>query len=754
MNALCAVEQTGRGNQQSIGFKMSFVSQALLFLVIIFISLVARKQIARYGRRPRWPIAKPLSGLLQDAKTTKKRKNPVDPLQSTGLITVSEAMQNHKDLYHRLQNLEKYPAIITQGRDLLISFFAEALAKDHSDSDESILSLEEFDPDALAKFLRAKDHMITVRWEHYLSRRQAGMPREMFKNHEHAKWWLKQSAPVKYVDGAWLRHIHKISTPFALRGITKNAWQIFSEELGDGDLSKNHVHIYRELMNQIDSGLPNGDSAEFISPDHQLDTPQVWKAAVAQLLISLNPHEFLPEILGFNMHFEMLTWDTMRAIKELKELKLNEYYFLLHVSIDNADSGHTAMAMQVVIDYVRHIQETEGASVAQQVWRRVQTGFILSENLASSPGDLVGGGDYLDDVYLDNNEVGINKIFKAKAVVAHRLHCSSRVKIQNKALVEWLEPEAFQSRRWQKDFLDALAETRPWIRKGESNKSKLVAELCWNGKMFGSFTQAEVQTLARWIDSLAYRIPDAKHYWTFVNRNEISSEAAFRDQDIRVNYPVFPVAKKFDYQQETAIMALDSTLLNIGSPRVGRFLASWFTHTCLLENLSTTPFKTANWPTSAVIRVLRAQYGFAPEGTGVAGMDELRRTACVSLIDIGLEMTQRFGLPEPRGLTDVLVGDDSEFAISMLNLSMRPIENREILLGMAWAFMHLHEAVANSTCTEFLLEKTKIVLANMAQRERLGLQVCLDELRRDRVQYSRWCRGFEIARSEIVELFG
>jgi hypothetical protein len=45
----------------------------------------------------------------------------------------------------------------------------------------------------------------------------------------------------------------------------------------------------------------------------------------------------------------------MRAITELKELKLNDYYFLLHISIDNADSGHTAMAMHAVVKYMAHI---------------------------------------------------------------------------------------------------------------------------------------------------------------------------------------------------------------------------------------------------------------------------------------------------------------------------------------------------------------------------------------------------------------
>jgi hypothetical protein len=60
------------------------------------------------------------------------------------------------------------------------------------------------------------------------------------------------------------------------------------------------------------------------------------------------------------MHFEGLTMDTLKAAKELEELKINAYYFFLHVTIDNADSGHTMMAMQAVVEYFEHLQTTEG----------------------------------------------------------------------------------------------------------------------------------------------------------------------------------------------------------------------------------------------------------------------------------------------------------------------------------------------------------------------------------------------------------
>lgn len=345
------------------------------------------------------------------------------PNMSPHLVATKE-LELYKRLYLQLQNLEKHPLVLTEARNLLVSLFSEKLSEAKS-TGHGILTLEIFNSESLAKFLKAEDGKITARWESYLERRQSGSPRELFRDLEHAKWWLKQISPVKYVDGAWLGHMHKVTTPFAFRSITKEACQIMSEELGDGDYKKNHVYLWRELMEDIGANLSAPDSEDYTHLRHGLNKPHVWKAGVAQLLISIFPHEFLPEILGFNMHFEMLTWDTMRAIKELKELKLNDYYFLLHISIDNADSGHTAMAMHAVIDYMEHLRSTEGDEAVHQAWKRVQTGFILSERLPTSPdAEIPGCAEYSTN---NEHEAKVIKIFRAKSIVSHKLHCASKI---------------------------------------------------------------------------------------------------------------------------------------------------------------------------------------------------------------------------------------------------------------------------------------------------------------------------------------
>ncbi|KAI9791594.1 MAG: hypothetical protein M1816_003680 [Peltula sp. TS41687] len=668
--------------------------------------------------------------------------------------TSFEEMQLHKELYFKLQNLEQYPEILPQSLNLLVSLFSETLAAAHKEprSSVSILSVGHYTQEKLERFLQRKNDEIAELWEQYLARRKAGSPREMFGDREESRWWVKQLAPVKYVDGAWLGHINKITTPFALRRVTKAAWQVLSEELGDGDAEKNHVHVYRDLMREIQADIPDADNHEFILPQHKLDQPCVWKSALAQLLISLFPHHFLPEILGFNMHFEMITQETLKAAKELKEVKLNPYYFILHISIDNADSGHTAIAMQTVVDYIQHVQKTGGDSAAQQAWKRVQAGYILSDELGVAPECPSVKRPAVDSFPRDQHEAKVIEIFQRKVSAAYKIHCSSTMRIGRRTLVEWLDPAAFASKQWRMGFLDDLSNQKPWVRKGNSANSKLIRELRWGGKMFGSFTQAEVEAVKAWIDSMGACDPHL--YWAFVGRAEITQDEVFRDQDISVDYPVFLPTTGNNLSippmhfSTLPPPSLDSVIRIPSIPKASQFLPLWFTHPCLLEAFVCVPAKTTTKTASAIVRFLRAQSGFDVEGPGVAGMDEVRRTESVGVVELGLEMTRSCGLPEPACLKDVLRGWPSEFALRMLHWSMRPMANAGLLLGLAWAFVGLHDAMASST---LLSASSREVLRQMAARERDSLRICLEELQGDELVCKSFWRGYSLGKKEIEE---
>lgn len=95
------------------------------------------------------------------ARTDNRVGKAAIPKESQDLVAAQE-LQLYKTLYFQLQNLEKFPQVLTQARDLLISLFAEKLSAAES-TGNGILSLPKFDAATLAKFLQAEDDKITVR---------------------------------------------------------------------------------------------------------------------------------------------------------------------------------------------------------------------------------------------------------------------------------------------------------------------------------------------------------------------------------------------------------------------------------------------------------------------------------------------------------------------------------------------------------------------------------------------------------------
>lgn len=717
-----------------------------------------RRKDVEITNSPRIPITNDIKPPIED-----------ESLKSIDEETNSPELAGLKDLYYKLQNLEHHPEILPECRQLLLSLLSSTLADASTEPQSGILSVPEFSRDSLAVFLKRKDDDVTKRWEEYLGRRKAEGSREMFSDKNEAKWWLKQAAPVKFVDGAWLGHINKASTPFALRNITKNAWQVMSEELGDGDLAKNHVHVYRELMRNIEAGLPEADSEDFIHPRHGLNEARCWKAALAQLLVSLFPNDFLPEALGFNMAYESLPLHLLKTIKELRELRLNPYYFELHVSIDNADSGHAAMAMTAVVDYINLIEKTEGEKAAKVAWRRVQAGYVLAEGLPTTPENPSLKAPTKEPFPRNDTEAAVVRIFAAKSAVAHGIHCNSRLRIGRRSLVDWLEPQAFKNPDWQQDFMHDLSHCKPWVIKGDSTNSRLVKELSWEGKMFGSFTQAEVEAVKAWIDELdkpqseSQPAPDSTTYLKFTMQEESATPLA--QQDMLLDYPVLssepPACSLVQAPNLPTHGHTDKSLAATSSKiDMKKLLPLWFASTALLESLPSVPVRAADSFGSTLIRVLRAQAGFDIEGPGVAGMDEVRRTDeghSIGIIDLGIQMCQAAGFKKPKNLREVLSHSDTDlvqFAEWMMWMSMRWLTHRDMLVGMTWAFMEVHEVVANmdEECS-MLEEKDRDVLRKIAARERAGLEVCRKEIESDAARNENFLRGNGMAQRAIRACF-
>lgn len=681
-----------------------------------------------------------------------KGQTPSDPKRKSRVDTKSvERIHSFKDMYYKVQNLEDFPEVLPAAKQLLLSLLEQGLLMARYKSRaRSILDMEEYDPVALDRFLEAERQDVSDEFESYVRRREAGSGPELFKTREEASQWLKRSAPLNYIDGAWLCRIHKITTPFALRRVTKNAWQTFSEELGDGDLEKNHVLIYRDLLRHVGVVLPDGDTVDFIHPRHGMDDEQVWRSAIGQLLISLFPNDFLPEILGLNLHFESLAVTGLKATKELPEFGISAYYYALHISIDNADSGHSAMALATIIQFMDLIRET-GMMDYQKTWRRIQAGYLLSQSL-----------DDTETVHLYEEKV-IEMLHK-KANLARKIHCTSRARIGQRSLTDWFSSpwsngnnDDDEDDNWKRQFLVALADSKPWVYRGDSSKSLIMRELSWKGRMFGAFTHSEVELMRTWIDSLNKTDADPKEaYWELVGGYE-NVEKTFTPprQDVAVTHPVLPPQQEWCRSEVHSF--IPQAPIQLSQVRLDALLPLWFVHPCLLESAVTSTYRTATSLTSRILQILRAELGYKPENSGIAGMDEqLRPSYSPDLVALGLEIVRRHKLPEPTCLGDVIgepnenATDASKFSYSLLSWAMRPTKNGAFLLGLARAFLDLEVWVASSDA--LLGKKEREALRQIIERKAVGFEACLAELKTDESGCREFVGGYECGRTEIEKL--
>lgn len=333
-------------------------------------------------------------------------------------------------------------------------------------------------PDDLHAWMHAQATQAAHAYAQYLQQRRAGGPRRYFSNRAHALYFLRNVAPTKLVDGAWLYGL----LPRAANPLLEPLVRTYLEELGDGQPDKNHVTLYRHLLAQ--HGLAN-------------DLPQddtLYGQGLIQLALAWNAADFLPEVVGFNLGYEQLPLHLLITAYELNELGIDPYYFTLHVTVDNASTGHARQACDAVLQMLPR----QGNPAA--FWRRVRAGSRLG-NTGRGTVAVMEGFDIAAEA---------TRVFRDKAPAGAGLH-SDYARIGGRTVNEWLAEPARMD-----DFLRALAD-HGWIAHGQpAPQSRL-----WNllqgerPEMFGVFSPYELQVIHDWIrgpdsaDGQAYFEPAA-----------------------------------------------------------------------------------------------------------------------------------------------------------------------------------------------------------------------------------------------------
>ncbi|WP_449433019.1 iron-containing redox enzyme family protein [Pseudomonas putida] len=306
-------------------------------------------------------------------------------------------------------------------------------------------------------------HAAQVARQHasYLEQRRQGAPRRYFRNRAHALWYLQQVAPTKAVDGAWLHGTLRHWRDPRYHGLIRT----FLEELGDGDPRCNHVLIYQRLLSRL------GCLEPLVLDDER------YLQGTVQLALGRYTDDFLPEVIGYNLGYEQPPLHLLITTHELAELGIDGHYFQLHVTIDNAASGHASKAIQAVYQHCPQ----QGAAAFYQ---RLRRGYRLNDLGTDTP-TLIGRFD-LDAELL--------AALDRKRLFGQFMH-SDRCRLQQRTINQWLaEPAGMPG------FLQAL-QAQNWIQRGQDP----AASRWWGlidgptAPMFGVFSAYEKQLWYDWI---------------------------------------------------------------------------------------------------------------------------------------------------------------------------------------------------------------------------------------------------------------
>lgn len=338
--------------------------------------------------------------------------------------------------------------------------------------------------DDIGEWIAASTALVGQRYRHYLKARKAGGPRQYFSSKSHALYFLKSVAPTKLVDGAWLYGL----TPYWNDARFTALIRIYLEELGDGVPERNHVLLFKRLL-----ATHGCEHWENLSEDHYVQ-------GVIQLALARHAGDFLPEVIGFNLGYEQLPLHLLICAYELNELGIDPTYFTLHVTVDNADTGHARKALEGLMEAMPRVGDR------QAFMQRVARGYKLNM-LGACTNSVIAEFD------IDREIVAV---FTGKSATGKEAH-SDYCRIGGRAVNDWLsEPSQIPA------FLDALVE-RDWIRRGDDPQNSRFWRLLQGerAEMFGVFSAYEQQVIHDWIAA----------DWEGAQRRQISFRARQRLMD-------------------------------------------------------------------------------------------------------------------------------------------------------------------------------------------------------------------------------
>ncbi len=304
-----------------------------------------------------------------------------------------------RELLYRLVNTENFPNTRALARQRAIEGFAngEILFTHGAAGQYTDASYFDYSPAAL----RAR--VTNIYWDKLVNTYQ---PLAEIPDREQVILGQRTMALGNLIEAAWSHRIGNLGR--FERPSDGLMFAIYADEMGRGDVRKNHVKLIHQVMSSLAVHLPHVRDAAF--RDQELLPDSSYPFPVHQMCMALFPDTFYSEILGYNLAIEMNGLGTVRMqeMERLRAYRFDTSYEEVHLSIDNVSTGHSKQSVDVIISYLDSVERSHGNAAAQAEWRRIWRGYAAFAyfiehqliSILSAEDTSAGGSIELDDAEL------------------------------------------------------------------------------------------------------------------------------------------------------------------------------------------------------------------------------------------------------------------------------------------------------------------------------------------------------------------
>lgn len=291
---------------------------------------------------------------------------------------VQPATYDDRELFHRLVNIEHYPNALAQARERADRALADGEILFVHGAEGTFSDASWFDYSAEA----FRQRVDAIYWGKLVGPYQ---PLEEIPDRDEVIFGQALLALSALVDGAWAGRIGNLGR--YQRRSDGLVFSVYADEMGLGELEKNHVALIRQVLGNLSIRLPHIRDEAFRDQSELPDTTYAY--ALHQLCISLFPDTLYNEILGFNLGIELsgLGRQRMHEIQKLRAHGLDASYEEIHLTIDNLSAGHARQATDAIVTYLDDVERGCGAETVQAEWRRIWRGYAAFAYFAEQ--DLV-----------------------------------------------------------------------------------------------------------------------------------------------------------------------------------------------------------------------------------------------------------------------------------------------------------------------------------------------------------------------------